>query len=106
MTILRSLGFVTIFFFVGVVAVADESAELERLAKAAQNPIANMISLPIQNNTSFEFGPEEKTQNVMNIQPVVPFSISDDWNLITRTILPVVSQPELLPGQDREKPGF
>lgn len=85
-----------------IVVSADEDADIEALAQAAQNPIANVISLPFQNNTNYEFGPEEKTQNVLNIQPVLPFSLNEDWNLITRTILPVVSQPELVPGQDRE----
>jgi len=74
----------------------------EELAKAAQNPVANMISLPFQNNTNFNFGPKEKTQNILNIQPVWPFSLSEDWNLITRTIVPVISQPELYSGDDRE----
>jgi hypothetical protein len=77
----------------------DETAEL---ARAAQNPVASMISLPFQNNTTFEFGPKEKTLNVLNIQPVWPFSLNEDWNLITRTIVPVVSQPSLFSGQDRE----
>ncbi len=74
----------------------------EELAKAAQNPIANMISLPFQNNTNFNFGPEEKTQNVFNIQPVLPFTLNEEWNLITRTIIPIVSQPKTAPGTDRE----
>ena len=68
------------------------------LAKKAQNPIANLISLPLQNNTNFGIGPSDETQNILNIQPVWPFSISDNWNLITRTILPVVSQPNILTG--------
>jgi hypothetical protein len=78
-----------------------ENAE-EELAKAAQNPVADLISLPFQNNTNFNFGPREKTQNILNIQPVWPFSLSDEWNLITRTIVPVISQPELFRGYDRE----
>jgi hypothetical protein len=77
----------------------DSQAEL---ARAAQNPIASMISVPIQNNTNFDFGPREKTQNVMNVQPVIPFSISENWNLITRTIVPIISQPGFVPGQSRE----
>lgn len=68
------------------------------LAKKAQNPIANLISLPIQNNTNFGIGPLDETQNILNIQPVWPFSMNDKWNLITRTILPVVSQPDILTG--------
>lgn len=72
------------------------------LAKSAQNPVANIISLPFQNNTNFNFGPREKTQNILNIQPVVPFALGADWNLITRTIVPVISQPPLFAGDDRE----
>ena len=60
------------------------------LAKQAQNPIANLISLPLQNNTNFNVGPKKRTQNILNVQPVLPFSINDNWNVITRTILPVV----------------
>ncbi len=76
--------------------------ETDELARAAQNPVASMISLPFQNNTNFDVGPQEKTQNIMNIQPVLPFEMNDDWNLITRTIVPVISQPAFTPAQDRE----
>ena len=76
--------------------------EMEELARAVQNPVASLISLPIQNNTNFDFGPQEKVQNVTNIQPVLPFEINEDWNLITRTILPIISQPAFTPDQDRE----
>lgn len=79
-------------------ALADDT---EALAKAAQNPIAAMISLPFQNNTTFNAGPEKQTQNVLNIQPVIPVKLDDDWNLITRTIVPVISQPGFVPGQER-----
>lgn len=72
------------------------------LARAAQNPVAAMISLPLQNNTDFDFGPREKTLNTTNIQPVLPFELNENWNLITRTVMPVISQPGLQPGQDRE----
>ena len=72
------------------------------LAKAAQNPLAKMISVPFQNNINFETGPFEKTQNVLNIQPVYPFSLNSDWNVITRTIVPVISQPPFTASQDRE----
>ena len=69
------------------VVVADTNQS--DLAKAAQNPIANLISLPLQNNTNFDVGPQERTQNILNVQPVWPFSINEDWNVITRTIVPV-----------------
>jgi hypothetical protein len=71
------------------------------LAKATQNPLATMISLPFQNNTNFGVGPESDTQNILNIQPVWPFSINDNWNFITRTIIPVISQPAVTPGGSR-----
>lgn len=69
----------------------------EDLAKAAQNPVEAMISLPFQANTTFNYGidslQKRDTQYVLNIQPVVPFSLSAKWNIVTRTILPVISQP-------------
>jgi hypothetical protein len=51
-----------------------------------------MIRVPFQNNTNFGIGPEDKNNNILNIQPVMPFSITDNVNLITRTIVPVISQ--------------
>ena len=71
------------------------------VAKLAQNPVGNLISVPFQNNTNLNFGPEKGTKNILNIQPVIPISISNDWNVITRTILPVISMPSLSPGDDR-----
>ena len=82
----------------GPAARAAPSAE--DLAKLAQNPIANLISVPFQNNTNFDYGPEGGTQNILNIQPVIPITLNQDWNLITRTILPLIWQPELGPQQD------
>ena len=75
----------------GVRATAAPSAE--ELARMAQNPIGNLVSVPLQNNTNFKVGPREGTQNILNIQPVVPVEVNKDWNLITRTILPLVWQP-------------
>jgi hypothetical protein len=84
-------------------AVTPAHAELsaEQLAKMAQNPIGNLISVPFQDNINFNVGPEDGTQNVLNIQPVIPFNLNADWNLITRTIIPVISQPAFVPEQDR-----
>jgi hypothetical protein len=86
-------------FAIGVAAAMPALAEMsaEELAKIAQNPVGNLISVPFQNNTNLNFGPEKGTQNVLNIQPVIPISISDDWNIITRTILPVIHMPSLGP---------
>jgi hypothetical protein len=63
----------------------------EELAKAAQNPIADMISIPVQSNFNLDFGQDrDKSQIVTNIQPVVPVSLGKDLNLITRTIIPII----------------
>jgi hypothetical protein len=65
------------------------------LAEAAQNPIAAMISLPLQNNIYGEVGPNHNaTGNVLNIQPVIPITLSDR-NIISRTIAPLIYQPSL-----------
>jgi len=73
----------------------DKSAE--DLAKAAQNPIAAMISVPFQLNTTFNYGidslQKRDTQYLLNIQPVIPITLNANWNIISRTIVPVISQP-------------
>jgi hypothetical protein len=68
----------------------DEKAQEAELAKKLQNPVASLISVPIQNNWDFGIGPANAMKYTANIQPVVPVSISDDWNLIIRTIMPVI----------------
>lgn len=67
------------------------------LAAAAQNPVANLISLPLQNNTLFGVGPNDGTANVLNIQPVIPVTVGN-WNLINRTIAPVIYLPDVTRG--------
>jgi len=63
------------------------------LQKAVQNPVASLISVPVQNNSNFGIGPLDRTQNVLNIQPVIPIRASENWNLIIRWIVPVIWQP-------------
>ncbi len=74
---------------------AGRAQEDVNLAQLTQNPVADLISVPFQNNTNFGLGPNDRTQNVLNIQPVVPLGLSANWNLITRTIVPVIVQPDL-----------
>jgi len=71
-------------------AADDKAAQEAELAKKLQNPVAALISVPIQNNWDFGIGPAHAMKYTANIQPVVPISISEDWNLIIRTILPVI----------------
>jgi hypothetical protein len=75
-------------------AVAQDQADL---AKASQNPVAAMISLPLQNNTFFGIGPDDDTANVLNIQPVIPIGIGP-VNLINRTIVPLIYLPDVTAG--------
>lgn len=75
--------------------VSADAAAQDDLAKQAQNPIANMISVPFQNNTNFGIGPYNRTQNVLNIQPVIPFNLTKDWLVVSRWIMPIVYQPDV-----------
>lgn len=72
----------------------------EDLREAAQNPIGDLISVPFQNNTNFNIGHSDNTQNVLNIQPVYPLHLDKSWNLITRPILPVIYQPPFFSGRE------
>ena len=76
----------------------DARAEQMRLAKMLENPVANLISLPIQNNFDFGFGSKNAMRYTLNVQPVIPFSLNKDWNLITRTILPYIYAESPEPG--------
>jgi len=78
-------------------AVAQEDAA--ELAKKLSNPVAALISVPLQLNYDDRIGSAESGKKwLLNIQPVVPITLNDDWNLISRTILPVVSQKDIVPG--------
>jgi hypothetical protein len=79
---------------------AQEASEAE-LARDAQNPVADLISVPLQSNFNFGVGPRNDLQYVLNLQPVVPFHLTGSWNLVTRTILPLIDQPALAPGGAR-----
>ena len=95
-----------------VVEVADEDAanaedptatpsgmtDEEALAKKTQNPVADLISIPFQNNFTFGTGPGDGVLWVLNIQPVIPLELTEDWNVITRTIVPIIHQPGLTQG--------
>jgi hypothetical protein len=72
----------------------SDEAKTAALAKAAQNPIADLISFPLQNNTAFGIGPYKRAENELLIEPVIPLHITKDWNLITRTIWPQIVQPD------------
>jgi len=89
----RQLGAGVLAVLLAAPAAAEMSAE--ELAKLAQNPVGNLISVPFQYNANLNYGPNKDTQSILNIQPVIPISVNNDWNIITRTILPVLWQPSL-----------
>ena len=73
---------------IGTSTLAADSKE--ELAKKTQNPVADMISLPLQSNWDFDIGPKEnKSSYTLDVQPVIPFSLNEEYNLITRTIFPI-----------------
>lgn len=68
------------------------------LAKKLANPVASLISVPLQFNYDRDFGRDDDGERwTMNVQPVVPISLNNDWNLISRTILPVLWQEDIAP---------
>ncbi len=82
-------------------ASADEAGEAYETSLAMQlsNPVAALISVPLQLNYDQDIGPADDGDRwLLNVQPVIPFSLNDKWNLISRTILPVVRQSDIFPG--------
>lgn len=89
-----------LFFALAIMSMDARAQKTEaEIALAAQNPVAAMISVPLQYNYDQKIGPQQDGhKNYVNVQPVIPVSLNEDWNLISRTILPVVWQNNIFPG--------
>jgi len=87
-SVILLISFLLTFYSVSMAQSADQ---LE-LAKKLANPIANLISVPFQNNTDYGIGDLKGSRNVLNFQPVIPLRINDKINLITRAVIPIISQ--------------
>lgn len=98
-------GWVVAAAFCAVLLAAPARAQDQSgpsLLEKSQNPIANLISVPIQENVFFNVGELDRTSSQTLLQPVYPAHLTDDWNLIIRPILPIVYQPALFKGDSSD----
>jgi hypothetical protein len=100
---MKQISLLLITLLLCSIASAQEKTEQSAtdLAKKTQNPVSDLISLPILYKAFFETGPKGKTQNTLLVQPVIPFKLNDDWNFIARPIIPLLEMPPLTDAQNR-----
>ncbi|MFC1821987.1 transporter [Thermodesulfobacteriota bacterium] len=94
--------FLTALLLLGIMALTNaaraEDKGTKELAKQSQNPVSSLISVPFENISSFNNGPNDAYVNTLLVKPVLPVQISENWNLINRAIVPVIYQGELIDG--------
>ena len=89
------------------ILASEEATDHADLAKKTLNPVSALISVPVQFNYDSDMGPRDEGEKiVVNIQPVIPISMGPDWNLISRTIIPIVDQEDILPGGLADESGI
>lgn len=100
--VLSMLGAVAILMIVAPPCTAEDAASSgaprESLLEKSQNPISDLISVPFQFNVNFHVGRLDRTQLLVNFQPVYPAKLNEKWNLIIRPITPIILNPALVPG--------
>lgn len=91
------LAVTTVFLSPALAEVSENEAD--QLAQQLANPVADLTSVPFQFNYDKDIGPaDDGYRFTLNIQPVLPFELNETWNLISRTILPVIHQDDIYPG--------
>jgi hypothetical protein len=103
---MKTLRLTTILFatltILGIVALTNaawaEDKGTQDLAKQSQNPVSSLISVPFQNTSSFNNGPNDAYVNTLSIQPVYPMNLTENWNWINRAIVPIIYQGEIIDG--------
>lgn len=97
----HSIATITLLLACGhAAAQSPKASDADELAKALSNPVAALISVPFQYNYDQTYG-EDGYRHNLTVQPVVPVALSEDWNLISRTILPISYQNDVIPGTDQ-----
>lgn len=81
-------------------AAAQDASDHADLAQQLANPVADLISVPFQFNYDEKFGPKDASRYTLNVQPVIPVNLGERWNLISRTIVPVIQQDSPAPTVD------
>jgi hypothetical protein len=88
---------VAVLSLTSCVTVAGHAQSEDELAKQLSNPISSLTSVPLQLNHDFDFDPLDGERTLLNFQPVIPVSIDENWNMISRTIVPLIAQDDVIP---------